>query len=194
MSDSEWLTGEELAKKEGISLDGVRKRAQRGQYQKKKEGRRTLYKPFKAGETPEKKEGGGGGTNSAQAVYLAAKARKMELDAQAAELRLNREKLLLYDEIREDASSALKYGLSLLREIHEELVPRDKWPELRERVGEITEKVLERWGEFRAERAKKATPFDISLREGYEDYSSRKAAEERAEEKKREANKPRSTT
>ena len=189
MSETEWLTGEELAKKEGISLDGVRKRAQRGQYQTKKEGRRTLYKPFPADGKPEKKEGGGGGTHSAQAVYLAAKARKMELDAQAAELRLNRERLLLYDEIREDATSALNYGISLLREIHEELIPREKWPELERRIKEIGPQVAERWEEYRAERAKNKATYNAELREGYEDFSRAKAAEERAEEAKKKKNK-----
>lgn len=179
---SDWLTIEELAKQEGITVDGARKRAQRGQYAKKKDGRRTLYRIFTEDEAAEITDGKA--EVSAQSAYLAAKARKMQLDAEAAELKMNREKMLLYDSIRTDTLSVIKYALELFRSETADILTNEQKRKYHATEESVMKQAIERFKDFRKGRMKTATPSEAELEAGYWAYDQKKTQEENA---KREA-------
>jgi hypothetical protein len=172
-----WLTIEELAKQEGITIDGARKRAQRGQYATKKDGRRTLYRIYTEGEAAEITEDKA--EMSAQSAYLVAKAKKMQLDTEAAEIKLNREKMLLYDSIRTDTLSVIKYAGARLREQVDFLTEEQK-RKYNIAINNAIADAVKRFTEYRQERAKKATPSENEIEKGYWEYDQKKTQEETA--------------
>jgi leucyl aminopeptidase len=186
---SDWLTIEELAKQEGITIDGARKRAQRGQYATKKDGRRTLYRIYTEDEAAAITDGKA--EMSAQSAYLVAKAKKMQLDTEAAEVKLNREKMLLYDSIRTDTLSVIKYAGARLREQVDFLTDEQK-QKYNAAINSAIADAVKRFTEYRNERAKKATPSENEIEKGYWEYDEKKTQEEtaaaEAAEKERERN------
>lgn len=186
---TDWLTIEELAKQEGITIDGARKRAQRGQYATKKDGRRTLYRIYTEDEAAAITDGKA--EMSAQSAYLVAKAKKMQLDTEAAEIKLNREKMLLYDSIRADTLSVIKYAGARLREQVDFLTDEQK-QKYNAAINSAIADAVKRFREYRNERAKKATPSENEIEKGYWEYDEKKTQEEQAAaeaaEKERERN------
>lgn len=187
----EWKTIEELAKDEGIKIDCARKRAQRGQYARKKEGRTYLYKPIteeSAKEAAEavKKEAG---ELSAQSAYLVAKAKKMQSDADYAEIKLNRERLLLYDEIRGDNIAMIQAFIMALREGIERTLDKATADKLQPVCEEAIAAAIERMNDLR--EARKVTKLEA----GYYEYCASKGEEEHAaseaRKKKEEADRKR---
>ena len=183
---SDWLTIEELAKQEGITIDGARKRAQRGQYERKKDGRRTLYRIFTGetvdgdGEGVDDGKGEGKGV-SAQSAYLLAKAKKMQLDAERSELRLNRERLELYDDIRNDEMTAMRLVTDIIREGLSEILSEEQKRQYKKVLEEALKRYRERWKELRADHAEKVKS-DVRLLNGYNEYCKQKHDEEQAAE------------
>jgi len=176
----EWQTIEELAKAEGIKIDCARKRAQRGQYARKKEGRTYLYKPITeetAKEAAEavKKEAG---ELSAQSAYLVAKAKKMQADADYAEIKLNRERLLLYDEIRGDNIAMIQAFTATLREGIERTIDKATADKLQPILEESIKAATERANDLR--EARQSTKFNADLEAGYYDFCAMKNEEEKA--------------
>jgi hypothetical protein len=188
---SDWLTIEELAKQEGITIDGARKRAQRGQYATKKDGRRTLYRIFTEDEAAAITDGKA--EMSAQSAYLVAKAKKMQLDTEAAEIKLNREKMLLYDSIRTDTLSVIKYAGARLREQVDFLTDEQK-QKYNAAINNAIADAVKRFNEFRQERAKKATPSENEIEKGYWEYDQKKTQEEAAAKEAAEKEKERNRT
>ena len=173
---NDWLTIEELAKQEGITVDGARKRAQRGQYAKKKDGRRTLYRIFTEEESAAITDGKA--EVSAQSAYLVAKAKKMQLDTQTAELKLNREKMLLYDSIRTDTLAAIKYAGELFRTELADFLTEEQKRKYSAAIDTVFKQTVKRFNEFRQERAKEATPAENELEKGYWEHFEKKTKEE----------------
>jgi hypothetical protein len=181
---SDWLTIEELAKQEGITIDGARKRAQRGQYATKKDGRRTLYRIFTAEQAEaaaeEKKE------VSAQSAFLAAKAEKMQLDAERAKVKLHQEKMLLYDDVYLDETSANRLFCTLLKDGAREILKPEQYEAYKKMIEKVYTEFKERYDELRKDYADQLKSTPEILRE-YSEYANKRYADEKAAEKEREA-------
>lgn len=181
---SQWLTIEELAKQEGISAESARKRAQRGQYERRKDGRRTLYRIFTAEQAEaaaeEKKE------VSAQSAFLVAKAEKMKLDAERAKVKLHQEKMLLYDDVYRDDISACKLLCTLLANGAREILKPEQYDAFKKMTENALKTYRERFKELRDEYADQIKSNPEIFGE-YVAYAHKKNAEEKAAEKEQKA-------
>ena len=179
---SDWLTIEELAKHEGLTVESARKRAQRGQYERKKDGRRTLYRIFTAEQieaAAEEKE-----EVSAQAAFLAAKSKKMQLDAERAALKLNREKMILYDEIFRDQNACLMAFCSIVRDGVMQMFTPEQGEQYNKLLSDATAQYAQTRKELREQYAEEIKS-DPSLFEGYAEYEIKKHQERKKAEEER---------
>jgi len=103
----------------------------------------------------------------------------MQLDTEAAEIKLNREKMLLYDSIRTDTLSVIKYAGARLREQVDFLTDEQR-RKFNAAITATVNDAVKRFTEYRQERAKKATPSETELENGYWQYDQKKTQEERA--------------
>ena len=186
---SDWLTIEELAKREGIEKETARKRAQRGQYDRMKDGSRTLYR-IRDGEASEEDgdEGDGMGEepaaekppkSSTNSDYYAARARKMAAEAERAEIKLNRDRLILYDEIRGDCLSIIQAFTANVREGLDQIgLDNATASKLDRFFEEAYKKALDRAQELREGR--QGSEFEADLKAGYYAFSEKKDKEEEA--------------
>lgn len=191
---SDWLTIEELAKREGIEKETARKRAQRGQYDRMKDGNRTLYRILtgegEASEEDGEGEGEGDGMGEESAAekppksstnsdYYAARARKMAAEAERAEIKLNRDRLILYDEIRGDCLSIIHAFTANVREGLDQIgLDNATASKLDRFFEEAYKKALDHAQELREGR--QGSEFEADLKAGYYDFSKRKDEEEEA--------------